>query len=102
MAEESNMEKMQDEIKSLRSQLEDILKNVESKRSEVSHEVLEKLTKELESLRKSAGDQAQRIYEAGQSGLDEVGEHVRRSPLTSLAIAFGAGCVISCLIRHLR
>lgn len=102
MAEENTMEKLQEEIKTLRSQLEDMVKAAESKRSEISHEVLEKLTNELESLRRSAGDQAHRIYDAGQAGLDEVSAHVRRSPLTSLAIAFGAGCVISCLIRHLR
>lgn len=102
MAEENTMETLRAEIKSLRSQLEDLVKTAESKRAEVSHEAMEKLTRELENLRKNAGAQAHKIYDAGQAGLDEVGEHVRRSPLASLAIAFGAGCVISCLIRHLR
>lgn len=102
MPEENTMDSLRAEITNLRSQLEDMVKTAESKRSEVSHEVIEKLTKELENLRKNAGEHAHKIYNAGQAGLDEVGEHVRRSPLTSLAIAFGAGCVISCLIRHLR
>lgn len=102
MAEENTMDSLRAEIKNLRSQLEELVKTAESKRAEISHETLEKLTHELENLRKNAGEHAHRIYDAGQAGLEEVGEHVRRSPLTSLAIAFGAGCVLSCLIRHLR
>lgn len=98
----SELDALKAEFLNLRKQIEGIIKNAEGKKTEVSNEVLEKLGKELEELRKNAGAHAHKLYAAGQNGLDEVEEHVRHNPLLSLAIAFGAGCVISCLVRHLR
>ncbi len=101
MAEE-NTEALRDEIKNLRAQLENLIKAADEKREQVSHEAIDKLTRELENLRKSAGEQAHKIYEAGQTGLDDISDHVRKHPLACLAVAFGAGCVLSCIMRHLR
>lgn len=99
---DDNTQALRDEINTLRSQLEQLIKSAGEKRSEMTHEAVEKLTKELENLRKSAGDQAHKLYAAGQTGLDEISDHVRQHPLACLAVAFGTGCVLSCLMRHLR
>lgn len=99
---DDNTEVLREEIKNLRAQLEELVKTAGEKRSEITHEVMEKLTKEIEELRKHAGHRAHQLYEAGNAGLDDISERVRRNPLASLAIAFGAGCVLSCLLRHLR
>lgn len=86
----------------LGNQLENLVKNAEGKKTEVSEDLLERLTRELEQIRKTARAQAHNIYESGQAGLEEVGAQVRKNPLTSLVIAFGAGFIVSCLFRHLR
>lgn len=97
----SAMDAVRGELNKLAAQVENIVKSMEGKKASESSELLDKLTKELASLRQAAGERAQRAYDAGQMGVEEVGEHVRRNPVTSLLIAFGAGCVMSCLIRHL-
>lgn len=99
---ENAIDALRDELKNLRGQIENIVKTADGKKSEIGSDLVDKLSKELEKLRKNAGDQAQRIYNAGQDGLGEVEETVRKNPLVSLAVAFGAGCVLSCLFRHLR
>lgn len=90
------------ELRNLSAQVEKIVKTVDGKKDEATAELIDKVSRELEHIRSLASDRAGKIYDAGQAGLDEVGEHVRRNPLASLLVAFGAGCVISCLFRHLR
>lgn len=105
MAETNNqntVDELRAELNKLSSQIESIVKNVESRKNDVASELVDKLTRELDNIRSRASYQAHKLYDASQSGMDEVGEQVRRNPLTSLLVAFGAGCVISCLFRHLR
>lgn len=105
MAEQTNshtLETLREELSGLKSQLEKILKNAENKKSDLKEDLLDRLTKELEHLRKNAGDHAHKIYEHGQEGAEAVTEHVRRNPLASVLIAFGAGYVLSCIFRHMR
>lgn len=101
-SQESTLDSLRAELSKLRSQLEGIVKNADSKKSEVAEDLIDRLTRELSSLRQTAEARAHKIYDAGLNGADEVGEHVRNNPLSSLLIAFGAGCVISCLLRRLR
>lgn len=99
---ESTIDALREELKNLRGQIENIVKTADEKKSEIGSDLVDKLSKELEKLRKNASDQAHRLYNAGQDGLGEVEDTVRKNPLVSLAVAFGAGCVLSCLFRHLR
>lgn len=99
---ENAIDAMREELQNLRGQIENIVKTAEDKKSEIGSDLVEKLSNELEKLRKNAGDQAHRLYNAGQAGFGEVEETVRKNPLASLAVAFGAGCILSCLFRQLR
>lgn len=100
--EQGTLENLRAELSKLRSQLENIVKSADSKKTEVSEDLIDKLTRELENIRHSAKSGANKIYDAGQTGYEEVGQHVRNNPVSSLLIAFGAGCIISCLLRRLR
>lgn len=100
--EQMNMETLREELANLKQQIEHIVRTADNKRTEVSGDIIDKLTRELENLRKSAMSRAHKVYESGQAGVEELGDRVRRNPLASLAIAFGAGCVLSCIVRHLR
>lgn len=103
MADTQNSgEALRAEIDTLRAQLEKVVKSLEDKKSDLASDLADKLSKEFEHYRDAASDRARKLYDAGQSGMDEVGEHVRRNPVASLLIAFGVGCVFSCLMRHLR
>lgn len=97
-----SMESIKAELNSLRSQFEKMVKSLEEKKGEMSSETAAKIARELEHYRNLAADRAHYMYEQGQAGLEEVGAQVRKNPLASLAIAFGAGYVISCLFKHLK
>lgn len=97
-----NMESIKAELNSLRSQFEKMVKNLEEKKDDISSETAAKIARELEHYRSLAADRAQHLYAQGQAGLEEVGAQVRKNPLASLAIAFGAGYVVSCLFKHLK
>lgn len=105
MAEAQNqsvIDTLRDEINSLRSQLENIIKTGESRKTELKDDIVDKLARELEHLRRNAREHAHMAYARGQEGMAEVGDHVRKNPLASLLLAFGAGCIVSCIFRHMR
>lgn len=105
MAETQNqsvIDTLRDEINTLRAQLDSIIKTGESRKTELKDDLVDKLTRELEHLRHNAMAHAHKAYARGQEGMDEVGEHVRNNPLASLLLAFGAGCIVSCIFRHMR
>lgn len=99
--ETTTVEALRGELDKLSGQIGNIIKSIEDKKSAEASDLVDKLTRELAALRSGASDKAQKLYDAGQAGVEEVGEHIRRNPLSSLLIAFGAGCVLSCLLRHL-
>lgn len=88
------------ELGKLRAQLENLLKQAQEKKDEASSEVLEKLSRQIETLRQKVGPHMQTVYHAGQTGVTETEKFVRQNPLLSIGIAFGAGCVLGCLFRR--
>lgn len=98
----TGVEGMKEELARLQAQMQALLKHVENKKDAVEDDLASKIARELDHYRSLASKNAHRIYDAGQNGMEEVSDHVRANPLASLLIAFGAGCVISCLFRHLR
>lgn len=98
----SNMESLKSELNSLKSQLEDLLKTANSKGHSISDDLASHIIREWGEYKNKAGAQADRLYHAGQAGMEEVGNHVRQNPLASVLIAFGAGYLLSCLFRNLR
>lgn len=93
---------LREELNGVRTQLENLARMLDEKKGEITADVASKISGELERYRRLAHEQAHRLYDAGAAGVEEVGDQVRRNPVLSLAIAFGAGCVLSCLVRHLR
>lgn len=104
MAENSNstVDALRNELEALKSQLQNIVKTVEDKKGEFSSDMASRIAKEMDNYKQFAGHKAEQLRDAGQAGLNELGEQVRRNPVASLGIAFGAGFVLSCLIKHLR
>lgn len=98
--ENSYAENMREQLGKLGKELEEVLKQAREKKDAVSSEVIEKLTKQIENLRQNAGAQAQAIYHAGQTGVVETEKFVRQNPLLSMGIAFGAGCLLGCLLKR--
>ena len=99
---QSTIDALRAELGSLRAQLEDMLKNADQKGRDVTAEMARKIAHEIEHCRHKAALHAEHLRDAGKEGLGEVEAHVRQNPLASLAIAFGIGCLVSCLFRRLR
>lgn len=99
--EQGTIDALRAEVNKLTGQIESMVKSFKGDKEERAADLAEKLARELENLRAGASDRAKQIYAAGATGVKEVGDQVRENPLLSLAIAFGAGCVISCLFRNL-
>lgn len=104
MADNENQftENLRAEMGKLRSQMEELLKNAEAKRHELTDEMAHKIAHEVERARHIAAERTQKLREVGQTGLDEVEIQVRQNPLASVLIAFGLGWLISCLFRRMR
>ncbi len=98
----STIDQLKTELETMRSQLANMLKTAEDKKSEITSDMVSRLARELAHYRHEAAHKADQLRDAGQAGLEEVGEQVRRNPLASVAIAFGAGWVLSCLFRRIR
>lgn len=101
MTQNSALDTLREELSKLAAQVQNFVSSQEGKKGDESKELLDKVLKEMSSLKQTVSEQAQRVYSAGQSGAEEIGEQVRRNPVKSLLIAFGAGCVMSCVLRHL-
>ncbi|WP_165072387.1 DUF883 family protein [Desulfovibrio sp. ZJ200] len=99
---EEPMDALRNELTNLRDQVETLVKSLGESGSAVSSDLIAKLENELEHYRKMATDKMHQMYEAGSAGVESMGEHVRKHPLTCVAVAFGAGCVLSWLFRQAR
>lgn len=95
---ETTMEALQAELDSLRSQLQDMANKAKGK----EHELVDRIGQEFGRYRSIAREHGGHLVDMGEAGLDEVAAQIRRNPLASLGIAFGAGWVLSCIWRHLR
>lgn len=100
--QQSTMEGLRDELASLRNQMESLLKTFSSKGQDLGGDLAARIAKELKDYKNIASEKAGQLRDAGQAGLGDVEEQVRKNPLASLLIAFGAGYIISCLFRKLR
>lgn len=97
---EEPMDALRNELNNLRDQVETLVKSMGESGSAASSDLIAKLEKELEHYRRIAADKMHKVYEAGSAGVENMGEHVRKHPLTCVAVAFGAGCVLSWLFRQ--
>lgn len=98
----STMETLQAELNSLRSQLQNMADKAQDKEQEIVSRLTDRIGKELGRYRDVAKEQGAHLLDMGEAGLDEVAAQIRRNPLASLGIAFGAGWLLSCIWRSLR
>ena len=99
---EHTVDELKQELGAVREQMDSLLETLKDRKDELGGELSSRLSRELAHYRHLAQDQARKLQDAGSAGMDEVSEQVRRNPMMSLLIAFGAGCVFSCLFRNLR
>ena len=99
---EHTVEELRKELNSVREQMDSLLETLRDRKDELGGELSSRLSRELAHYRHLAQDQARKLQDAGNAGMEEVSDQVRRNPMMSLLIAFGAGCVFSCLFRNLR
>lgn len=97
---EQTMDSVRAELTKLRDQIEHLIRHKANEKASENADLLEKVNRELEYLRRSATERAQSAYQAGQAGIEQVGDQVRRNPILALAIAFGAGCLLSGFFRR--
>ena len=97
---EETINALRNEMNSVRAQLEALVKTLGEKKGEITATLEDKVLSELEHYRKLAKENMGTAYEAGSESLEELSERVRRSPLTSLGLAFGAGYLLSCIFRR--
>ena len=101
-AHEQTVEELRRELDAMREQMKALYQTLKDKKDELGGEASSRLAEELEHYRRVAHERVGKVYEAGSEGMEEMCEKVRRNPMTSLLVAFGAGCVISCLFSRLR
>lgn len=99
---EHTVEDLRKELGAMRQQMETLFNALKETKDDVAGDVSSRIARELGQYRQFARDGARKAYDAGAAGVEEMSEQVRRNPVASLLIAFGAGCVLSALFRHLR
>lgn len=104
MADEntSTVDALKKDINSMKEQLEELIKNASAKGHAATDDLATRILKEWGEYSNKASEQAEKLRNAGHAGLDEIGHQVRRNPIMSIAIAFGVGYLVSCMLRHMR
>ena len=93
-ASNSNKE-LREEFDEVKNQVNSLLSLLKEKGEEKSTDVKQKLDENLENYQDKAKEQIQQVYELGSENLDKVGTKIQNNPLASLAVAFGAGYILS-------
>lgn len=83
------------EFNELRAQVNELVQALKSKTEEKAGKLNKKLEDELENIQEKAGEKFHEAYEAGDASLNELNDHIRKNPISSLAIAFVVGYAIS-------
>ncbi|MEZ5451400.1 MAG: hypothetical protein R3E93_01090 [Thiothrix sp.] len=86
------------EFDALRKQVSEVLGELQSKGKATSSRLADKLEAEASRYQEQAGEKLQDALDAGNAGLNEVGDQIRRNPVASLLVAFGAGYLLSRLL----
>ncbi len=86
---------LREEFNELRAQVNDLVQALKSRTEEKAGKLNKKLESELEDIQDKAGEKLHEVYEAGDASLNELNDHIRKNPVSSLAIAFVVGYAIS-------
>ena len=88
-------EELREEFEALRNEVTEVLSMLKEQGKEGAEKITDKVEAELEEYKEKAREGLEAAYEQGGEGLEEIGERIRKNPVASLLIAFGAGYVIS-------
>lgn len=80
-----------EEFDALRTQVNDLLQSLKDKTAATSDTLVENVESKVEHYQDKAGQKLHDVYEAGNAGLNDVSEHIRKNPVASMLIAFGVG-----------
>ncbi|OQX07227.1 MAG: hypothetical protein BWK73_28635 [Thiothrix lacustris] len=82
------------EFDTLHTQVNELLESLKSKAEATSATLGENIESKVEHYHDKAEQKLHDVYEAGNAGLNDVGEHIRKNPVASMLIAFGVGFAI--------
>lgn len=82
------------EFDTLRDQVNELLKSLKNKTEATASSLGENIESKMEHYQDQAGQKLHDAYAAGNAGLNDVGEHIRKNPVASMLIAFGVGYAI--------
>jgi ElaB/YqjD/DUF883 family membrane-anchored ribosome-binding protein len=82
------------EFDTLRTQVNELLQSLKSKTEATSATLGENIENKVEHYQEKAEQKLHDAYAAGNAGLNDVGEHIRKNPVASMLIAFGVGYTI--------
>lgn len=84
-----------EEFDALRTEVSDLLQSLKNKSEAKASTLSETLQNKAGQYQDQAEQKLHDVYEAGNVGLNEVGDHIRKNPVASLLVAFGMGYAIS-------
>lgn len=99
---QSTVDSLRAELEAMRTQMKNLVQPVSAKVQDTAEDLAARLSRDVEHYRHLASARAAQLRDLGQAGIEDVGEQVRRNPVTSLLIAFGLGCVVTSIFRSLR
>ena len=94
----TNTMEFREEIDEVKEQVASLLNLLKEKGQEKSSDVKQKLGENIETYEDKVKEQMQHAVELGSENLDKVETKIQNNPLASLALAFGAGYILSRLM----
>lgn len=90
---------LQADMKSLRDEVASLAQAIGARNREAIEALGNRISSQLGQLDLLSGDGAKKALDTGQAALDQLCEHVRKNPASSLLAAFGAGAILASLLR---
>lgn len=90
---------IRDDMKNLRDEVAGLAQSIGAKNREAIESLGSMISGQLGQLDLLSGDGAKKALDTGQAALDQLCEHVRKNPASSLLAAFGAGAILAALLR---
>lgn len=88
-------ENLQEEVETLRKDMNEMMELLKSSGSDIKDELSDALEEKFAKYQTKTQNSVADLYEKGGEGLDDIGQKIKDNPLASLAIAFGAGYILS-------
>lgn len=91
---------IREELNALRLQINELVQAMKTKGEERTEKLGKKLESELEYYQEKAEEKLHDARDIGEAGLDDLSKRIRKSPVTSLLVAFSVGYLLSKILDH--